>query len=321
MLVQFAIETEAIDGSATPAHIKRLLEHWEYFGILVYPRRGDPALAKTISRLAPTARKLWKTAWAMVLKNNGNAYRWVRRNGTALEWSTVDSPEALASAHHEFEVAVLEESRAADLEVPIGESRRYGKVEGIRLRDFDVSEEFSNAKTLGNASVDRGDSIRDIWSGRFRRFAAHSRQVVVVDPYAVRNDNLDGILRLLRLLDGDARRCRVTIYSCLGGNVGGARRVERRIKAEAAGLSGRGVGSVGVRLFRVKDFKRYAHDRHLRFDNGVFRIGRGMRVFEHPNTKEASDVAFVVLKRGTREEKEMNLERSGKMVRRFSVHV
>ena len=321
MLVQFAIETEAIDNSARPAHIKRLLDQWERFGILVYPRRGDPALANTISGLAPTARKLWKTTWAMVVKNNGNAYKWVRRHGPAFEWNKVDSPEALASAHHEFEVAVLEESRAAALEVPDGESRRCGKVEGIRLRDVDVSLEFSKSKTLSSASIDIGDTIQDIWSSRFRRFAAHSKQVVVVDPYAVRNNNLDGILRLLRLLDRDARRCRVTIYSCLGGKGGGAGRVERRIKAAAAGLGGRGVASVGVRLFRVKDFKRYAHDRHLRFDNGVFDIGRGMRVFEHRRTKEATRVHFVVLKPGTREEKEMNLERFGKMVHCFRVHV
>ena len=320
MLVQFAIERQAIDNSATPAHIMRLLDQWERFGILVYPRRGDPALGNTMSGLAPTARKLWKTAWAKVLKNNGNAYRWVRRNGPAFEWSKVDSPEALASAHHEFEVAVLEESRAADLEVPDGESRRCGKVEGIRLRDVDVSEEFSKSTKLGSASIDPGDSIKDIWSGRFRRFAAHSRQVVVVDQYAVRNNNLDGILRLLRLLDGDARRCRVTIYSCLGQRGGGSDRVERRIKAEAAGLSGRGVASVDVRLFCHEDFKVYAHDRHLRFDNGVFSIGRGMRVFNYRRTKEATDVHFVVLK-GKRQEKEMNLERSGKMVHRFRVRV
>ena len=307
MLVQFAIETEAIDNSATPAHIKRLLDHWERFGILVYPRRGDPALANTISGLAPTARKLWTTAWAMVRKNNGNVYRRVRRHGPAFRWNRVDRPEALASAHHEFEVAVLEESRAAALEMPDGESRRCGKVEGIRLRDVDVSEEFSKSKTLGSASIDIGDSIQDIWSSRFRRFAAHSRQVVVVDQYAVLDNNLDGILRLLRLLDRDARRCRVTIYSCLDRDGRGAGRVEHRIKSAATGLSGRGVARVDVRLFHGKDFKVYAHDRHLRFDNGVFRIGRGMRVFEHHRTKDATDVHFVVLKPGTREKKEMNL--------------
>ena len=50
MLVQFAIETKAIDNSATPAHITRLLDRWGRFGILVYPRRGDPALRDRITR-------------------------------------------------------------------------------------------------------------------------------------------------------------------------------------------------------------------------------------------------------------------------------
>lgn len=114
---------------------------------------------------------------------------------------------------------------------------------------------------------------------------------------------------------------RVTVYSCLDRKAGGAGCVERRIKAEVARLSGRGVASVGVRLFRDKDFKRYAHDRHLRCDNGVFRIGRGMRIFEHLRTRDATDVHFVVLQPGTPEKKEMDLEQSGKMVHRFRVRV
>ena len=317
--MQFAIETEAIGNSATPAHITRLLDRWQRFGILVYPRRGDPALTATISGLAPTARKHWKTAWAKVAKNNGNAYRWMRPDGAAIKWSEVDAPGALAAFDGEFEVAVLEESRAGAWEVPAGESRRCGKVEGIRLRDVDMAEEFSLAEALGRAPIARGESVGDIWSRRFRRFAAHCRQVVVVDQYAVRPHNVDGILRLLRLLDQDARRCRVTVYSCLGGSGGAAGDLERRIRVAAAGLTGRGVASIGVRLFPETDFRRYAHDRHLRFDNGVFRIGRGMRIFERPTTTDATDVHFVVLEPGAREQKETDLERSGRMVRRFRV--
>ena len=52
-----------------------------------------------------------------------------------------------------------------------------------------------------------------------------------------------------------------------------------------------------------------------------FRIGRGVRVFQHPHTKEATDITFVVLKRGRREEKEMNLERFGQMVHSLRVHL
>lgn len=320
MLIRFAIETEAIDGSATRAHIKRLMDQWE-LGILVYPRRKDPALWDTISGLGPTARKLWTEAWAKVVKNNGNVYRWVPRHGPAFDWNKIDAPEALPSVHHEFEVALLEESRAAALEVPDGESRRCGKVEGIRLCDVDVSEEFAKSKSLGTASIDIGDRIQDIWSSRFQRFAAHSKQVVVVDQYAVLKNNLDGVLRLLRLLDGDAKRCCVTIYSSVDRDGRGAGRVERSIRSAAAGLGSSGVALIDVRLFHGKDFKVYAHDRHLRFDNGVFRIGRGMRVFEYSHTKEATDVTFVVLKPGALEEKEVNLDRSGKMVHRFAVSV
>ena len=321
MLVQFAIETEAIGNSATPAHITRLLDRWQRYGILVYPRRRDPGLVATISRLTPTARKQWKTAWAKVVKNNGNAYRWIRPDGAALEWSEVDAPDDLAPFHDEFEVAVVKESRATAWKIPDGESRRCGEVEGVRLRDVDIAEEFYRAETLGRSPIGRGEPVADIWRRRFQRFAAHCRQVVVVDQYAVRQYNVDGILRLLRLLDKDATRCRVTVYSCLGRRGGGALSLERRIRAATAGLTGRGVASIGVRLFRERDFGRYAHDRHLRFDNGVFRIGRGMRIFERPTTRDATDVHFVVLETGAREEKEADLESSGRVVHRFRVGV
>ena len=319
--MQFAIETEGIDNSATPAHIARLLDRWERFGVLVYPRRRDPGLSDAISALAPVARKHWKTTWAKVAKNNGNAYRWARPDGAAFEWNKVGTPDALSLFDDEFEVAVVEGSRAAAFDIPAGESRRCGKVEAVRLRDVDISEEFSRAETLGSRPIDVGESVEDIWSRRFQRFAAHSRHVVVVDQYAVRNNNINGVIRLLRLLDRDARRCRVTVYSCLGPRGGGARFVEGRVNAEAARLRGRGVESVGVRLFRDKGFKKYAHDRHLRFDNGVFRIGRGMRIFEGDRTKDATDVQFVVLQAGTQEKKEMDLEQSGKLVHRFRVFI
>ena len=216
---------------------------------------------------------------------------------------------------------MLEESRAAALEVPDGESRRCGKVEGIRLCDVDMSEEFGKSKALGNTSIDIGDSIQDIWSSRFQRFAAHSRQVVVVDQYAVQKNNFDGVHRLLGLLDGDANRCRVTIYSCLDRDGRGAYRVEHSIRSAASGLGGSGVAWVDVRLFHQHDFKVPAHDRHLRFDNGVFRIGRGMRIFERLHTTEATDVTLVVLRPGTRDGKEVHLDRSGKMAHGFRVSV
>ena len=321
MLVHFAVDVEAIDDSATRAHIIRFLDRWERFGILVYPRRGDPSLTKRVSELAPNARKYWKATWVKAAKNNRNVFRWARADGKALEWSEMETSGALALFDDEFELGVLGESRATALEVAYGESKRCGRVEAIRFGDVDVSEEFARSEELGSAPVGVDESIGAVWRHRFRRLAAYSREVVVVDRYAARVRNLDGIRRLLDFLDRDAKHCRVTVYSSLKGGVVEARLVESMIKAHVTQFSGRGVASIGLRLFRDSDFRKYAHDRHLRFDKGVFRIGRGMRLFEHRRTRDATDINFIALDPKEREKKEVDLEQSGRMVHRFRVSV
>ena len=108
MLVKFAMEIEAIDNSTTVAHIKRLLETWERFGILVHPPRGDTSIIDRLKALNPATQKNWVSAWTTVVKNNGNAYRWDPIDGNTHHWEEIDTPDALADCQHKFEVAILE---------------------------------------------------------------------------------------------------------------------------------------------------------------------------------------------------------------------
>ena len=321
MLVQFAIEAEAINDSATRAHAKQLVDSWERFGILVYPRRGDTVIAKTIAKLAPVPRKHWQSAWEKVVKNNGRAFRYGSIDGFVFDWDGIDTPEALAASSNKFEVAILEETRAAVLEIPDGESRFYGQVEGIRLWDIDISEKFSCSEKLSSTPIGIGECIRGVWEQRFQRLAAYSREIVVVDQYAVRHNNIEGIFRLLRFLDRDTKNCQVTVYSSPDSSVDAAQSIETQIRAEIGKFSGNGIGSVEVHLFDESDFKKHAHDRHIRFDNNVVRIGRGLRIFEHPTVQEATDIALFILQPGTREGKEKNLEDSGTRAHKFRVPV
>ena len=321
MLVQFALETEAVNNSGTPAQMSRLLDCWERFGILVYPRRGDAAIPNAISKLEPAPRKYWQLTWEKVIKNNARSFRSVASDGAVFDWERIDTPDALAASANEFEVAVLEETRAVVLEIPDGESKCYGQVEGMRLRDIDISERFSRSEALSSAPINIGDSITDVWNQRLQQLAAYSREVVVVDQYATRVNNISGVLRLLRFLERDARHCQVTIYSSHDTSGGGPKSVEALIRAETTRFSGNGIGSVSVYFIDQSDFGKYAHDRHLRFDNSVVRIGRGMRVFEHPTVKEATDVDFHILQPGRREQKEIALSSLATVVHSFQVPV
>ena len=317
MLVQFAIETAAINDSATPAHIRRLLDLWKRFGILVYPGQRDTVIRKTIENLTPRPRKLWQSTWAKVIKNNGRAFRYVSSDGVVFDWESIDTTDALAASSDEFELAILEEKRAIVLDIPDGESRSYGQVEGVRLWDIDSSEKFSRSEELSSEPIGIGESIKDIWIQRFQRLAAYSGEVVVVDQYATRYRNVIGLIELLKLLNQDAKCCRVTVYSSVDD--GGSKVIEARIRAETEKITGKGVRSVSIHLVENSDFQKYAHDRHIRFGNSVVRIGRGIRIFEGRRVLEATDVGLLILKPGTRERKEVDLGRVANIVHTFQV--
>ncbi len=321
MLVQFAIQDEAVNDSASPAHIIRLLDRWQRFGMLVYPRRGDPALAKAIAALAPAPRKHWTMAWEKAIKNNGNSYRWIPNDGISFDWDQVDSSDSLAVFESEFEVAILEDTRAFDLDIPNGESRYFGQVEGIRLWDIDVSARFSNSEMLSTTAISVGEAIGDVWTERFQRIAKFSREAIIVDQYATRDNNISGLFRLFNFLDRDAKRCRVTIYSSIDPSSKGAKVTEGKIRSQVARLNGNGIKLVQVLLFQEADFRKYAHDRHIRFDGSVFRIGRGLRIFERPKVRESTDVDMIILHTGTREQKEVDLLSFGTQIHQFRIVV
>ena len=321
MLVKFAIELEAIDNFTTAAHIKRLFETWERFGILVHPQRGNTSIFSTLEALNPATRKNWMLAWARVIKDNGNAYRWDSSGGAAHVWEKIDTPDALSACQHMFEVAILEETRAIVLGIPEGESRCYGSVEGVRLWEIDLSEKFEQSLMLSKSPISVGELTDEIWELRFQRLATCCRNVAIVDQYAARSNNINGIFRLLRFLARDSKRCRVTLYSSPNDDGDVPQAIEGNMRRAVSSLAGNGIESVTVRLFQEADFRIYAHDRHVRFDNNVIKIGRGTRVFEHAEIKEATDVDLVTLKPGTTEQKEKNLDYLGKKVHEFRIEV
>ena len=93
------------------------------------------------------------------------------------------------------------------------------------------------------------------------------------------------------------------------------------MKSQVATLNSNGIKSVQVLLFQEADFRKYAHDRHIRFDRSVFRIGRGLRIFELPKVRESTDVDMIILQTGTREQKEVDLLSFGTQIHQFRILV
>ena len=310
MLVKFALEPDAIDNSTTQACNNRLIEVWERSGILVYP---DPqAIPDRIRELPPQPQGRWQRTWARVLR-----YPHHFRSSLSLDenfnFSGITEPHQLAQ-QHEFEVAVLEEARALELDIQEGEGKLFGDVEGVRLCDVDQSQKFQHSRRRSEEIVRINKSVEDLWQERFQRFAQYSRNVVIFDRYAVRDDdnqNIQGLFRLLDFLDRDADGCDIVIYSSPdpSGNVDSEVESSKgRLESKATELNSGGVRSLEVRLFRDDRFRRPGHDRHIRFNDNIFSIGIGVELFRHASVEQATDCSQTVLESNSPEYRTRRLD-------------
>ena len=313
MLLKFALEPDAIDNSTTQACNNRLIEFWERFGVLVYPNPRDASIGARITNLQQGPQSRWQRTWTQVLRHS-HRYRYSpMSSGGEFTFSGIQELNDLARVD-EFEVAVLEETRALELDILEGEGKLFGDVEGVRLCDIDQSQKFQHSRRRSEEIVRIGKSVEDLWQERFQRFAQYSRNVVIFDRYAVRDDdnkNIQGLFRLLDFLDRDANGCEITIYS----SPEPAKNVDAEVISirnllgdKINGINGGGIKCVAVNLFRDDRFRRPGHDRHVRFDDNIFSIGIGVELFRYSNVRQAMDCTQTVLDLNKLEYRERSLD-------------
>ena len=290
MLVNFLIEPLAIDDNTNGYHVKALRSKWEQLGVLVHPSDTDGSLSRLSDeflKLNQETKGLWDDFWQEV-ENNPIRFLRCREN---------------------FKVALISELRARNEQIPNGDSKYFRGVEGIRLTEVNASKEFGQSEELSRKRIEINDLIIDLWRERFQRLARHARKVVIVDEWAVRDDNIEGLVRFLNLLEADANGCDVTIYSSpeteLQDEVNA---ISNRLGGWTSQPSTYGVNSIEVRLRPEDDLRLYAHERHIRFDNRVVGIGRGLRTFQYATVREATDTSLTLLTPNAREGKESDLD-------------
>ena len=313
MLLKFALEPDAIDDSTTQACNNRLIQVWERFGVLVYPNPRDASIRDIIASLCQSPQRRWQRTWTQVLRHP-HRYRYSPMSGgDEFTFSDIQEPSNLAQIDG-FEVTVLEETRALELDIPDGEGKLFGDVEGVRLCEIDQSQKFAHSNQRSQELVRTNKSTEVLWQERFQRFAAYSDNIVIFDRYAVRDDNnqnIVGLFRLLDFIDRDSYGCNVTIYSSPDpGRNANEEVLSIRNKLEDKGeeLRANGITSLEVRLFRDDRFRRPGHDRHIRFDDNVFSIGIGTEMFRHQTVEQDTDCIQTVLGIGRREDRTRRLD-------------
>ena len=314
MLVKFALEPDAIDNSTTQACNNRLIQAWERFGVLVYPNPRDSFIKAIIANLRQGPQRRWQRTWAQVLRHPRRFRYSSEFDADDFAFSDIEGPRDLAQ-RHEFEVAVLEETRALELDILDGDGKFFGNVEGVKLCDVDQSQKFQLSYQLSQEIIRINKPVDDLWQERFQRFAEYSQNIVIFDRFAVRDDanqNISGLFRLIDLLDRDARGCNITIYSSPDPNINQQAAVEsirNNLQSKSGGLNGSGIRSVEVRLFLDRIFRVPGHDRHIRFDDNIFSIGIGVELFRYGNVRQAMYCTQTVLDINRPEYRERRLDR------------
>ena len=292
MLVKFAIDPNAIDNNATAEDFKNLLEVWNW-GILTHPPRGSNELKQSINNLTDRNKrrelgKLWKKA-----TRKSCDYRWAgSSDDSKFAWEDIESLQDLAEYHGKFIVALMKDVQATMFGIPARQSRKSGKVECVRWYEvLSASKEFRKC-CRGSSFTVRINKERDrLWNERFRPFAEYSKKVVIIDGYAVSSSNISGLDFVLSSLDKNTAGSEITIYSAYDEGQNSLVSITQRInehRREQWRLTS--ISSVKVRLVHNDYFKKFAHDRFVRFDNTAFHIGIGIMLFKCQKNKRISHV-------------------------------
>lgn len=312
MLVRFTLELDAIDNNVNPEDISKFVKKWRNCGIMVYPDPKDTPIENVISKLNQKTRIPLRTLWNDLKKGNHTALRCQPLKKDSFSWKTIRSHNDLSQQKDKFDVALLGKDRAQKLGIPKGQAKLFGEVQGVRFSDIDQSKLEQPPSSLEPFRIHFGDQRADIWRGKFQNFAENSQDVVIVDRYAVAEHSIKGIFWLLEQLKQNSGSYCVTVHSTIQGKSSYQKiktDVEEYYNKKRIGESGI---SIEIRLYDHTIADRYAHDRHIRFDNHVISIGRGLYVFKKERIDKATNCHQNHLPDGGKDGTEIDLEWYGK---------
>ena len=254
----------------------KLIDWWECHGILVDTGEGQDSITSTFvdKALDPGFRDRWQNAW----KKKGIR----RERSLGVFWDGLDTPSDFANYNDMVDLALAEELRTMilgieDIDNADGVySVSCNGVEVTQLLSFDLSREYRRTTELAVKPIPLNEQTMHLWNERFKSLARYSRQIVIVDQYAVRNidTNKKGLFALFNYLDRDASGCYVTVYSSIDTlDPDGVRvkHLDGLMREEISRYNRKGIREVTVYL--TPDFNSIYKERYIRFDQAVCEIG------------------------------------------------
>ena len=304
MLIPFAIDADSLtpDPGWTPAQLHQyhlsLLDIWRRIGLLVHDADtfDHSRLNSAIQRLPQKIRPLWLD----MLEHSPP-----RKCGA--NWDGSITNNTVPMLKHDTEVVLVDDT-CAEIEFGLPDDELSQVVAGVpeielcRLTAAAQSKTFENALNIAESYIQPRTPFRKIWKERFLTLAkAPIKLVSVVDRYAVSQhfncpqSRLSGLERFLRLLDDDADGARnVTLFSGWSAELRQQTMpdIEAELQMVLRRLRQKRIKQLKIIMVPNAVFGSLSHDRFIRFENYVWDIGLGLKVFEGAFAAERSSASF-----------------------------
>lgn len=262
-----------------------LLNNWIEYGILVHPPGYLTRYDAAIKALPVKYQVQWKVALAHS-----------KKIATGTPWKDIvllaDFEEAIESYSEHFDTAFVDDTLAYVL-CDNGSISRHCKTtsfEVVGAPAITQSENFKKSVVFSKQDIAGAANINTVWSERFKTLAKHSKRITICDRFAFKRI-LDDVARgahtsiknLLDFLVSESGDYYLTIFSD-GGKLDSQQKIEienyfNGLFKPATGYSAR-VKRLTLISNEKKVFRKFSHDRYIRFDDYVCALGNGMTIFE-----------------------------------------
>lgn len=260
-----------------------LIEYWGRYGVLVMPNGSGEEYLELIKGLPPKFHQRWINAFS-----NFSRFESSERWG-GLE--TCPSFKDAANLRQFFLTALVEDTLGAVIcnNEKLLRSCPESFFEMVGVGSVTESVNFGKARDRAIRDIGYGDDIKEVWRERFESFAKYSGRIYISDRYvfnSVLRDASEGrkssIAKFIEMLPG-WKKFSITILSDGGGNSDElcveVQNYFSKYIMRSPPLS-RKLSCLNLVSMSSENFKKFAHDRYVRFDKHVCQIGVGMAIFD-----------------------------------------
>jgi len=291
MLTDFYLDKSVFDAtllkeeSCSAIH-DTILEYWKRYGILIIPNNSAQEYLESIKTLPPKFHQRWIQAFTDCSKFQSSEH-----------WNacgSYDSFHKVTSLSKFFTTALAEDTISA----VICDNEKTSRLclesffELVGIGSITESAHFSASKDSSTRDISYNADLNKVWQEKFEKFTQFNSKIFISDRFlfsSALRDHSNGykssIAKFIEMLP-IGKKFNITILSD-GDTPNSQMQIETsnfftkhiiNSPPLAQKISNLKLVSMGE-----TEFKKFAHDRYIRFDKHVCQIGVGMAIFERFN--------------------------------------